>query len=70
MEEKITGVKTAKDGSDITAIKTAIEALSTELSKIGEAMQKANADAGATQNPTPEQQGEEIKDAEVKEENK
>jgi molecular chaperone DnaK len=71
VEEKIAGVKTAKDGSDIGAIKTAIEALSTELSKIGEAMQKANAEAGATNpNTTPEQQGEEIKDAEVKEENK
>lgn len=73
VEEKIAGVKTAKDGSDIGAIKTAIEALSTELSKIGEVMQKANAEAGATDtnsNPTPEPQSEEIKDAEVKEEEK
>jgi len=67
VEDKIGGVRTAKDGSDVGAIKTAIEALSTELSKIGEAMQKA----GATADPksaTPEQKDEEIKDAEVKEE--
>ena len=66
IEEKISAVKIAKDGTDIGVIKTAIEALTTELSKIGEIMNKANADASA-QNPTPETQGEEIKDAEVNE---
>jgi molecular chaperone DnaK len=70
VEEKIKEVRTAKDGSDIGAIKTSLESLTTELSKIGEIMNKANADAGATQNPTPETQGEEIKDAEVKEDTK
>jgi molecular chaperone DnaK len=65
VEGKIAGVRTAKDGNDVNAIKTAIEALSTELSKIGEAMQKANATDPKT--ATPEQKGEEIKDAEVKE---
>lgn len=69
VEEKIAGVKTAKEGSDVSAIKSAVEALSTELSKVGEAMQKAGATDTNT-NPTPEQQGEEIKDAEVNEENK
>lgn len=72
IEEKIALVKTAKDGSDVEVIKTAIESLTTELSKIGEIMNKANqeANASANQNTTPEQQGEEVKDAEVKEEGK
>lgn len=65
VEEKITAVKTAKEGSDIDAIKTALEALTTEVSKIGEAMSKVTPEAG--QNQTPEAQGEEIKEAEVKE---
>ena len=70
VEEKIMSVKTAKEGSDIEVIKTTLEALTTELSKVGEIMNKANqeANANANQNPTPETQGEEIKDAEVKEE--
>ena len=65
VEEKMAGVKTAKEGSDIGAIKTALEALSTELSKIGEAMSKAG--ATDTTDKTPEQQSEEVKEAEVKE---
>ncbi|MCR4311248.1 MAG: molecular chaperone DnaK, partial [Candidatus Taylorbacteria bacterium] len=40
IEEKITALKTAKEGSDLDALKTASEALSTELSKIGEIMAK------------------------------
>jgi len=69
IENKITEVKKAKEGNDIEVIKTAIENLTTELSKIGEIMNKANqeANANANQNPTPEEQNEEIKDAEVKE---
>ena len=70
VEDKIKEVRTAKDGSDIGAIKTSLEALTAELSKIGEIMNKANTEAGTTQNPTPEAQSEEIKDAEVKEEGK
>jgi molecular chaperone DnaK len=68
VEEKISAVKTTKDGTDLTAIKSSLEALSAEVSKIGEAM----AQAGATQtaeNPTPEAQGEEIRDAETNENN-
>ncbi len=65
VEEKITAVKTAKDGTDIDAIKKALEALSAEMSKIGEAMQKAG--VNENQNPTPEAQPDEIKDAEVNE---
>lgn len=65
IEEKITAAKTAKEGTDVQVIKSAIEALTTELSKIGEAMAKETPATDA--NPTPETQGEEIKDAEVKE---
>jgi molecular chaperone DnaK len=67
VEDKIAEVKKAKDGSDIAVIKTSLEALTSELSKIGEIMNKANAEAGANANPTPEAQNEEVKDAEVKE---
>ncbi len=59
IEEKIVAARTAKEGTDITVIKSTIEALTTEVSKIGEAMSKAD--------KTPEEQGPEIKDAEVNE---
>lgn len=65
VETAIANVKTAKEGSDIEAIKITTEALSTEMSKIGEAMSKAG--ATETENKTAEPQSEEIKDAEVKE---
>jgi len=65
VEEKIAGVRTAKEVGDITVIKNAIEALSSELSKIGEAMSKQNETPKEGENPTPEQQGPEIKDAET-----
>ncbi len=38
VQEKIDAAKTARGGSDATAIKSAAEALSTEMSKIGQAM--------------------------------
>ncbi|MSR78591.1 MAG: molecular chaperone DnaK [Candidatus Taylorbacteria bacterium] len=41
IEEKIALLKTAREGSDMALIKSASEALSTELSKIGEIMAKA-----------------------------
>ncbi len=66
VEEKLVAVKTAKEGTDLGAIKSALEALTTELSKIGEAMAKAEPQAGA-ETKTAEQQSEEIKDAEVNE---
>jgi molecular chaperone DnaK len=66
VEEKIVEVKKAKEGSDIAAIKSALESLTTEVSKIGEAMSKAGANTTEA-NPTPEAQSEEIKDAETKE---
>jgi molecular chaperone DnaK len=62
IEDKIADVKRVKDGSDITAIKTASEALSTEMQKIGQHM---------NQNTPPQEGGEKkddnIKDAEFKE---
>jgi molecular chaperone DnaK len=68
VEEKIEGVKKAKEGTDIEIIKVAIEVLSGELSKIGELMNKTTAEAG-TENKTPEAQEPEIvKEAEVKDE--
>lgn len=65
VEEKIAKVKLAKDGTDLGAIKSALEELTTEVSKIGEAVQKAGTDT----NPgtTAEPQNSEVKDAEVNE---
>lgn len=66
VEAKVAALKGVKDGTDIEAIKKATEELSTEMSKIGEAMQKAGAaEPGA--NPTPEEQPTEVKDAEFNE---
>lgn len=62
VEEKIATAKTAKDGTDIEVMKKALEELSQEVSKIGEAMQKAGATSTETQT---EPQSEEIKDAET-----
>lgn len=66
VEEKLGAVKTAKEGNDLATIKSALEALTTELSKIGEAMSKAEPQSG-TETKTPEEQGPEVKDAEVNE---
>lgn len=65
IENKINEVKTAKEGSDMSLIKSATESLTSELSKIGEAMNKGN--ENQTGNTTPEEQEPEIKDAEVNE---
>ncbi len=57
VEAKMTELKTAKEGSDMDAIKKATEALSNEMMKIGEAMQKAGAtpETGTTAEPQPEE---------------
>ena len=72
VEGKVTALKTAKEGTDLDAIKKATEELSTELQKIGQYMNSTEApkaDAGATDaTQTPE--GEPVRDAEVKEEPK
>jgi molecular chaperone DnaK len=47
VEQKIASLKEVKDGVDIEKIKSATEALSSAMSKIGEAMQKAGAQPGA-----------------------
>ncbi len=63
VEGKITALKSAKDGSDMEAIKKATEELSNEMQKIGEAMAKSSpeSDGGGQANQTPEPQPEEIK---------
>ena len=64
VEDKITALKSAKNGSDMGAIKTASEALSNEMQKIGEAMAKATQGTpGAQSAPN---QGEEKKDEKVR----
>jgi len=65
IEEKVTALKEVKDKEDIEAIKSATEALSTEMQKIGEAMQKEQTEA---QPETPQEDG--VRDAEVEEEKK
>ncbi len=54
IEAKIAALKTARDAqpSDVSVIKSASEALSSEISKIGEILAKANAQAGASANGT------------------
>lgn len=68
VNEKITALKSAKDTGTLESLKTATEALSTEMQKIGEWMSK-NPPASAQGSSEPKQEGE-VKDAEVKEEKK
>ena len=63
---KIAALKGVKDGADGEAIKKATEELSSEMSKIGEALNKAGAAPGG-ETKTPEEQPAEVKDAEFKE---
>jgi len=71
VEDKVAALKAVKDGSDVNAIKSATEALSTELSKIGEAISKAQAASGQK---APKEDGKggdgNVRDAEFKEEKK
>ena len=69
VEAKLADLKTAKEGSDVEALKHATEALSQELMKIGEAMQKAGAtpEGAQTAEPQPEEvKGDNVQDAETK----
>ncbi|MCK5059915.1 MAG: molecular chaperone DnaK [Candidatus Pacebacteria bacterium] len=76
--EKIDALKKEKDGSDVDKIKSATEALSNELQKIGEAMSKNTGQTNATQesqqgdkNPPTGDVGEgNVRDAEVEEDKK
>ncbi|MBP9669218.1 MAG: molecular chaperone DnaK [Candidatus Pacebacteria bacterium] len=52
LQENITAVKTARDGNDVGAIKSATETLSTNLQKIGEAVSKAGAATPPTEEPS------------------
>ncbi len=63
---KITTLRGLKDGTDGEAIKKATEELSAEMSKIGEVMAKAGAETPPA--GTPEEQNEEVKEAEIKKE--
>jgi molecular chaperone DnaK len=70
VQDKIDALKTARSSEDPATIKSATDALSSTLSKIGEAMMKNQtppaSDAGGQPPPTPEGSGE-PKDAEFKE---
>ena len=57
VETKIADLKTVKEGADLEAIKKATEALSNEMMKIGEAMNKAGQtpEGGTTAEPQPEE---------------
>jgi molecular chaperone DnaK len=70
VEEKVALLKTAKDSENLDTIKSATEALSTELSKIGEAISKAAAQHPPTGGAEQPKEGEAPKDAEFKEEEK
>jgi len=59
--EKIAAVKTAKDGEDLTALKSTTEALSTEMQKIGEFMAKQSTEESGQKS----QEGN-VRDAETK----
>ncbi|MEI7765181.1 MAG: molecular chaperone DnaK [bacterium] len=67
VNDKITALRAVKDGTDEEAIKKATEELSSEMSKIGEAMAKANPTEGQAGPSTPEEQPSEVRDAEFKE---
>ena len=64
---KITALRGVKDGTDGDAIKKATEELSSEMSKIGEAIAKSSSASGGPDTKTPEEQNPEVKDAEFKE---
>jgi molecular chaperone DnaK len=78
VESKVAALKQVKDGQDLGAIKTATEALSTEIQKIGQYMsQNAAASAKATDGQAadekkdgPEGGDGNVRDAEFKEEKK
>ncbi len=69
IEDKIADVKTRKEGTDQAALKTATETLSSELSKIGEILSKAQAESAQQTPPAGDQKPPEgdVKDAEFKE---
>ncbi|MDP3996635.1 MAG: molecular chaperone DnaK [bacterium] len=69
IEEKIAALKTAQNGQDVGAIKSASEALSVEMQKIGPHMNASNNQDTRNNNQTEEKKDGNVRDAEVKEEN-
>ena len=67
INEKIEELKKVKDGDDLEAIKNATVALTTEMQKIYEAVQKATAEAPKEETT---EDGEKVQDVEVEEEEK
>ena len=71
VEDKIADLKTATSGTDSALIKTKTDALSTEMQKIGEAMQKTQKEApgqtAGAEGSDKKGEGDNIKDAEYKE---
>jgi len=68
INEKVSAVKEVKDKDDKSAIGSATEALSTEMQKIGEVMQKAAAESAPTEadgKEGPKDGNEDVRDAEV-----
>jgi molecular chaperone DnaK len=66
---KITALKGVKDGADLEAIKKATEELSSEMSKIGEAMAKVDETSSSAKSEpaTSEEKDSKVRDAEFKE---
>ena len=64
---KITALHSVKDGADIESIKKATEELSSEMSKIGEAISKAGNPSASSGPSAPEEQNPEVRDADFKE---
>jgi molecular chaperone DnaK len=67
VEDKIADLKKANTGTDVAAIKSATDALSTEMQKIGEAMAKAQQSAPGQTGSTEGKKDDNVKDAEYKE---
>lgn len=71
IEDKISALKGVKDGNDTNAIKSATEALSTELQKIGQYMNQQSSQGGNTEQnkggDTGGSEGDNVRDAEFKE---
>lgn len=66
IEEKVEALKKAKEGDDMDAIKNASQALSEDLSKIGEAMQKAEQETAANTQATPNESETKTDDSNVR----
>ncbi len=67
VEDKMAELRKVKDGEDMVVIKSATEALSTELSKIGEAMSKAQSATPDASGSTDAPKADDVKEAEFEE---